>query len=346
MGVGLNQKWDRSELDAIINNTKGTVIHNDLDGLLSGLYIYQKYNIPIVGICELGTNNDDIGCLSINSEFYDDEYRGRLDWESILFLDCGVICDKAKVIDHHSSPNLYYNERKINYCKYFSKTDSITDKCPLGNILWLMAIHNEDVSLFNELQQRLIIAADGTHSNYFNYPENTKYALETLGLIVLEGTIKKYGKERYRIIDSELEMNLDPFFRSSKGFLNGLNKSIFDVANNINRIMNWSGNAFMVKNPKRIRIFTYVWKKETHPVSHSKLYETQYNTFTHTITQKDESRSTIIEIWKDRLIFPEKFNSILKPQLKEEDEKEIECDVKVIEGFSKDFLDKIKNKTN
>lgn len=295
--MALNVKWERYDLIRLLSSVEGTVIHNDIDGLLSGLYIYQQFNIPIVGICELGTNDQDIGCLSINEKFNIEDPDV---FDKILFLDCGVAFEKAKVIDHHTMPEKYYNKRKINYCKYFSKDNSIQNKCPVGNILWLMAIHNEDFRKYNELQQKLIISADGTHMNYFNYPNNTQYAIDCLGLNDLIPTIKQMGKNRCNIIDSLLGMNNDPFFRCARNFKNGLGKTIDEIAFEINKIMNWKGNPFIDGKNNRIKLITHCWNSKTHP-EHLDPHKALKNTFTHTICKKDESRSTVIEICNECL---------------------------------------------
>lgn len=274
---GLNQKYNKQELINLMTGVKGLVIHNDIDGLLSGLYMNQKYNIPIVGVIELGSDDGDMGTFLLNKEF-----NNKRLWDEVVFLDCGIITDAAKVIDHHLSPAKYYNERKINYHKNFSKTKNIWDKCPINNIMWLMAIHKDSPLNYTGFQQALILSADGTHKNYVKYNDNTKYALDILNLNDFEPIIKEMGNRRFDGGDEFLGMSF-PFFSCLNNLKSHSNLTIQEVGKKIQKEFQWNNQAFSVSSTEHFNLSTQFCRED---------YLSPENPFTYTSVRKDQFRIT------------------------------------------------------
>lgn len=184
MQLRIDRKQVQETIKQNVKAKHGTVIHNDTDGILSGLYFNHKTNSSIQGMFELNSQPNMYSKLRLVKP------KPR----EYIYLDCSIIDNRFFVIDHHSQPVEGYSDNNINCNKYtdykdISYQNNFFYKNPTGNILWLMYLLEEDVSKYSYQQQLLLVMADGFYTNYQKYSQNSKRWLKAFDMECLQDTL-------------------------------------------------------------------------------------------------------------------------------------------------------------
>ncbi len=220
-----------------LKTKNGSIIHNDIDGLLSAIYIYYKTGLSINGF------------FTINSQPYMKtelicENKNIID---CIFLDCSIINDKMLTIDHHTVTSEFYNDNNYNCNKFTIYNDILNSKNfyhknPTGCINWLIYLFGENINSFTYKQKLLLILADSFYDNYNKYKNNCndwikvfkqEELYEVLNSPTLIEDIENLKKEL-----GIVNQGYQTYTRS--GFIShNTNKTTQEVINNICRIMEW-----------------------------------------------------------------------------------------------------------
>jgi len=132
------------------------VIHNDFDGILSGLYLYNQAKLDVAGIINydnaLSIDSTPLSNAFINSQF--------------IFND--VATSRIASFDHHLQYSQISNCLNVN--NYFN-IDKPKHKMPFGNICWLMFIFRDNYKKYSLEQLQLIFLSDG----FFKFALNPSF---------------------------------------------------------------------------------------------------------------------------------------------------------------------------
>lgn len=198
-----NEEIVLNELYGKISDKKGQIIHNDYDGLISGLFLYNKTKLPLNGIFQINSQKN----MDTNLYCNDIEYLN-----DFVFNDCSIINKNCVTIDHHSVLTQFYNENNYNCNKYteykdITKGSNFHHKNPTGNICWLLYLFGEPVDTYTYKQKLMIVLADSLYDNFRKYPSNCRDWLDDMGLQTLYSVLKSDSLEG-DIIDLKKELCL------------------------------------------------------------------------------------------------------------------------------------------
>lgn len=236
-----------------------TMIHSDLDGVLSGLYLHHKYGIKIGGFFEVNSseyNHSKIYCVERKLKNY-------------IYLDLAITHKDCFVIDHHSQ--YLYGENNINCVKYTPYAElnkwNFPKKNPTGNILWMLYLLNENLDKYTYEQKLLLCIADSFHTNYHKYKDNCKRWLKYFDMECLIEVLENPSmfQDANRIIkqlhiqDQAYQTYVDGNFYNCE-FSTYSDNSITTqkFMDNISKLMGWK----QVQLP----VFSYVHKFSNHKV--------------------------------------------------------------------------------
>ncbi|AKA71224.1 hypothetical protein [Clostridium scatologenes] len=269
-----------------------TTIHNDIDGLLCGALFNNIFDIKINGIFNLNSQaNMDSTIHSENKKILNN-----------IFLDCSILKQGILSIDHHYSKLKAWGKDSINCNKYNHKSKDIDvygsflHKMPMGNILWLMYLLQEDISKYTYQQQLLLIMADSFHINYLNsrYMQN---CIDWLKLFNMECLIDTLNKPSLLKDIEELKAQLGFSGNGYQVFSGGVfkshqtSKTTQEVLNNITELMGWK--------ECKLPSFFYV-----HKFSNSKQYSSNINSI---MADKYNFTSAIREIGRNPIMYVSRY---------------------------------------
>jgi hypothetical protein len=228
------------ELD--ISKFRGQVIHNDVDGLISGACINHYLNIPISGIFELHPSQYNYSKLIVN----DDNYK----ISKHLYVDLALKDKHLTSLDHHRTLKEVYNLNPniINANRYYSKSydamqwGSLSHKNPTGCLHYILYLLDIDISMFTEKQKILISLADGLHSVYNNYTENVENWLEMFGQEELLDTLQNTPPAYFQFMREHIGLDRGQYFNYnevSQKYVWNNGKNFIDVLDNITDVMEW-----------------------------------------------------------------------------------------------------------
>lgn len=172
MGTIWKDSFSREELFEVLEalclwDLDGQIIHQDIDGFISGLLVQKYLSLPFNGFC------------NINSQDYLKSYIFSAtptiaQIKSKLFVDISVVNDRLTCLDHHwVSPTLHHD----NYynCNRYTKSTDFSEKNPTGLCLFLCYLFGVDVNSMNDQQKLLLCIADGLYIGYFGtFHENCR----------------------------------------------------------------------------------------------------------------------------------------------------------------------------
>lgn len=157
------------------------VIHNDLDGLLSGMFMKNHLNWNVVGVYDLETL------------YLSDDFDGEL--EDICFVDLDVCYENMKSIGHHVIGSTTINKNHVNVNNLWNITESsYTEKYPLSTIVFLYWLYEVPLPQ-DETQLLYLLHADSTLKNLRTYQSNGRDWLQKLNLTSL---LKEVNSSNFR----------------------------------------------------------------------------------------------------------------------------------------------------
>lgn len=279
------------------NNTNGTIIHNDTDGLLCGAYFNNKYNSSIKGIFNLNSQSNMDSTIIVED--------GKL--INKIFLDCAIMNNDILSIDHHYSKLKAWGKNSINANKYNPKSKDIDvygsflHKMPTGNILWLMYLLGADVSKYTYEQQLLLVASDSFYINYLNkrYKQN---CADWLKLFDMECLIKTLDSPTLvndiNSTKAKIGLSGNGYQTWSGSEFNShlTDKTTQEVLDNITELMGWK--------ECKLPSFFYV-----HLFKNSKQYS---NNITNIIEDKRNFTSAIREIGRNPMMYVSRYYNTKK----------------------------------
>lgn len=220
----------------------GSVVHNDLDGLLTGLYFNNKTGLSIQGIFNINSQ------ANMDSQLYTTTKKMK----EYIYLDCSIIHKDLTVIDHHVMPVQAYNYSSNNFnCNYYheaskdiKKYGSFLHKNPTGCISWLLYIMGEDISKYSLEQKMLICMSDSLYIN-FNDVRYKQNCIDWLKLLHQEELIEVLERPNIIAEIDDLKAQIGIVGNGYQVYDNGTFKSYKtnyttqEVLNNISDIMEW-----------------------------------------------------------------------------------------------------------
>lgn len=185
------------------------VIHTDIDGILSGLYLLNK-GAKIVGMYDLE-----------RFHFIDNESKKNL--KNHIYIDLDIDYKEVKSFGHHINARLNKNSFNLNHVfnldadleKLFS------NKCPLNTIILLYALYDEKPKTDEEIA--LMVYADSVILNYEKYTENMTNWLRLLGQDEILDALENRIEVLYKIIEEKIKPTLERSYslNNHKQNLNG-----------------------------------------------------------------------------------------------------------------------------
>ena len=168
-----NNEFDREsvlqELITKLSYKKGIILHNDICGIISALYLSHKTGLPIVGIADIHSKANRPSVI-----YYDDSIA----LSDCVFVDLAIIVPNILCIDHHSTPKGLLDDNKYNCNKYTNNgniEDRYTkfyDKNPTSCINWLVYLFGDSLQAYTYVQMLMLILSDSTYKNCIKYPAN------------------------------------------------------------------------------------------------------------------------------------------------------------------------------
>jgi hypothetical protein len=133
------------------------VIHCDLDGILSGLFVYNELDLEVAGFIDYKRNELIISSTPLNHCWITSNF---------VFNDCAMgECDSY---DHHfQTPSL---TNKLNVHNHF-KITNFKNKMPFGNCVWLIWLFGKDIRNYTHKQLQFIFGAD----SFYHFCDNKRY---------------------------------------------------------------------------------------------------------------------------------------------------------------------------
>ena len=190
-------------------NSESVVIHNDIDGVLSGLYLLNK-GAAIVGMYDLE-----------RFHFTNKQEKNRFDHH--VYVDLDIDYREVRSFGHHIIANLNKNAFNLNHVfnldADFGKL--FTNKCPLNTIILLYALYDQKPQTDEEIA--FLVYADSVILNFEKYKQNMTNWLRVLGQDEILDALENRIDNLYRIIDELIKPALEvsyPFYEHKQN-LNG-----------------------------------------------------------------------------------------------------------------------------
>jgi hypothetical protein len=133
------------------------IIHSDFDGIISGLYLYNRVKMNVAGIINYKDNILSVSATPLANTFLNSQF---------IFNDVGTT--RITSIDHHLQH--YQKSNTYNANRYFN-IEKPRNKMPFGNIIWLLFAFRDSLEKYNLQQIKLLLLSDG----FFKIAKNPDY---------------------------------------------------------------------------------------------------------------------------------------------------------------------------
>jgi len=177
----------REKYSWLNNINQKMIIHNDLDGILTGMFFYHFLGWKVVGVYDLEK-------IVITEDF-----QGTLN--DVIFVDLDVTYKEYKSLGHHIVGKESHNHLNVNMI-FNVNENNYTSKFPLSTALFLYWLYEKPLP--NKLIPLLfLLHADSTWKNHIDYTANVENWLNKLDMgcliSVMKGPNFKENIEKYVI---------------------------------------------------------------------------------------------------------------------------------------------------
>lgn len=177
----------REKYSWLNNINQKMIIHNDLDGILTGMFFYHFMGWKVVGVYDLEK-------IVITEDF-----QGTLN--DVIFVDLDVTYKEYKSLGHHIVGKESHNHLNVNMI-FNVNENNYTSKFPLSTALFLYWLYEKPLP--NKLIPLLfLLHADSTWKNHIDYTANVENWLNKLDMgcliSVMKGPNFKENIEKYVI---------------------------------------------------------------------------------------------------------------------------------------------------
>lgn len=177
----------REKYSWLNNINQKMIIHNDLDGILTGMFFYHFLGWKVVGVYDLEK-------IVITEDF-----QGTLN--DVIFVDLDVTYKEYKSLGHHIVGKESHNHLNVNMI-FNVNENNYTSKFPLSTALFLYWLYEKPLP--NKLIPLLfLLHADSTWKNHIGYTANVENWLNKLDMgcliSVMKGPNFKENIEKYVI---------------------------------------------------------------------------------------------------------------------------------------------------
>lgn len=160
----INKETLKEQYPWFFERDKEMVIHNDLDGILTGMFLSHYMGWKVVGVYDLET-------IHISKDF-----KGRM--EDIIYVDLDVTFKDYKSLGHHIIGTESANHLNLNTLFGIDHRKYVR-KYPLSTVFFLYWLY--DIALPTDAEQlSFLLHGDSVLANYSKYTDNVSMWLKHL----------------------------------------------------------------------------------------------------------------------------------------------------------------------
>lgn len=236
----------REKYSWLNNINQKMIIHNDLDGILTGMFFYHFLGWKVVGVYDLEK-------IVITEDF-----QGTLN--DVIFVDLDVTYKEYKSLGHHIVGKESHNHLNVNMI-FNVNENNYTSKFPLSTALFLYWLYEKPLP--NKLIPLLfLLHADSTWKNHIDYTANVENWLNKLDMgcliSVMKGPNFKENIEKY-VIPNTYDWNnqCGYYIKDGKAHFKKSDKDFQEYLNSLAKVFDFKPMQ-MPTNLSRSKIFKRV----------------------------------------------------------------------------------------
>lgn len=222
------------------------IIHNDLDGLLTGMLCRHFLGWKTVGVYDL------------ENIWREEKYQKKLSVP--IYVDLDITYPNIKSIGHHML--IETNKNAINVNNVFGiNSSNFTKKYPLGTVLFLMWLFNIPLPKNREAKLLLLIA-DSAWLSYSRYKENVTNWIKKMGFDELLDILNDINTEKEieeKILPLLYGRNKQCSFTAKEGkfIFKRTKTSIIPLIKELENILEWKGLSSDLEGSTYVKGFSF-----------------------------------------------------------------------------------------
>lgn len=227
-------------------NNQQMIIHNDLDGILTGMFFFHYLGWEVVGVYDL------------EKIYLADDFKGTLN--DVIFVDLDVTYKQYKSLGHHIVAKESHNHLNINVL-FGIDENKYTSKFPLSTALFLYWLYEKELPI-KPLPLLFLLHADSTWKNHIDYTANVENWLNRLDMgnliYFMKGSNFRENIEKY-VLPNTYDWNnqCGYYIRNGKAYFKQSNKDFQDYLNCIAQVFGFNPMQ-MPNNLNRSKTFNRV----------------------------------------------------------------------------------------